>query len=263
MDKIKNNVSNFLRWYMEIGKLTQAEMADLIGIKQGQLSAYLMMKQLPSLNLAQKIAIATHFPIDYIIGFGEFPQGTPRPEDINVVREVLVNYGKVNNMNFAQGDININTSVKRTHIYNSKPDDLSSDQASALKQLVDEIVELEMKTKLKPKSHGAVWAALNRKMKTTYYREIKSANYSSAVAFLRQWRGRLKSTKTFKKEDASIWRKDRYKAIKTIAKIELQMSDVQLKFYIKDTFDKTSLTELTDEELETLYRRFIKRKNDK
>ena len=265
MENLRANISAFLRWYMAEGAVTQSQLAALIGIKQGQLSQYLTHKQVPSLELAVQISQNTGFPLDYIIRFSSPGQGNPTEDDVQRVLAYINNSGKMGNVNIAHGDIHINNTVNprivRKNEYVPQPGDITSAEASDLKILVDEIADLEQKIKQKPKGHGAVWAALNRKMKVTYYREIKQVDYPKAVAYLRQWRGRLKSTKTFKKDDSSAWRKDRYKAIKTIAKKELSMSDLQLKYYITDAFGTGSLTELKDEELERLYRRLITKKN--
>lgn len=265
MENLRGNIAAFLRWYMAEGSLTQSQLAKLIGIKQGQLSQYLTSKQVPSLELAVQIAKNTGFNIDYIIRFASPDASKPTDEDVQTVLAYINNTGRMGPVNIAQGDIHINNNVNpkiiRKNEFIPQPGDISSGQASDLKKMVDEIAELEQKVKQKPKGHGAIWGALNRKLKVTYYREIKEVDYPKAVAYLRQWRGRLKATKTFKKEDGLAWRKDKYKAIKTLAKKELLLSDQQLKNYISDSFGTTSLTDLTDEELERLYKHFIAKKS--
>lgn len=109
------------------------------------------------------------------------------------------------------GDIHINSHIKRVTQYSPGPDDITGEQANDLKDKVNEIVDLEQKTKKKPKTYGAVWNALNRKMGVTYYREIKKDQFEQAMLYLSQWAGRLK--RGLKRTDEDDWRKETQRAI--------------------------------------------------
>lgn len=157
------------------------------------------------------------------------------------------------------GDININQKNYRRTEYRPGPDDITGDQANKLKDLVNKIVEIEKETKKKPKTHGAIWNALHRKLGVTYLREIKRDQYSLAEAYLMQWIGRIK--KGLKRTDAEAWRKDKQAAIFAAARNNLGWTKEALDGYIYERFKKESIRDLTKTELQKLYNAIFARKN--
>lgn len=148
------------------------------------------------------------------------------------------------------GDILINSHIKRVTQYTPGPHDITGEQANKLKDKVNEIVELEQKVKKKPKTYGAVWNALNRKMGVTYYREIKKDQFEKAMLYLGQWAGRLKTS--LKRTDEDEWRKEIQKAIFAAARNQLGWTKDALDAYIYERYGKESVRDLSKEELEQL-----------
>ncbi|MGK8199541.1 ORF6C domain-containing protein [Burkholderia cepacia] len=129
-------------------------------------------------------------------------------------------------------------------------DHISENQAAALTALVNEIVEAESKLKQSPKTHRAVWAALNAHCQVTRYRLIPASDFERAKKYLYQWLGRLNSMASAPVKDGDTWRKRKYSYIKINSKDEPEIIDR----YISKNFSANSLTELSNDELEKVYR---------
>lgn len=139
-----------------------------------------------------------------------------------------------------------------------KPGDqhITEAQAAKLTELVRQVVELETQLKKAPKSFRSVWAALNAHCGVTRYLLIALEDFPKAEKYLRQWIGRLNSMASAPVADNETWRKRRYSYIKINTKDDSDW----LTAYLKKTFKVTSLTELTDEQLDRTYRAVASRK---
>lgn len=130
------------------------------------------------------------------------------------------------------------------------PEHIADEQRAKLKALVDDIVKLESIARRAPKPHSAIWSALNKRLKTTSYHLIKAADYDKAEKFLREWIGRLSSTKTAAKKDPD-WRKRKYSFIFTNVK-QLAASE-RLTLHLRERYQVVSVKELDDTQLAALY----------
>lgn len=158
-------------------------------------------------------------------------------------------------INFAERNV---TQVKAE----VKPNDehISDEQAFKLKRLVEEIVEMEKLVRQKPKSHVAIWSALNSHMRVTRYRLIPFDKYEKAEKYLRMWMGRLSSAKSAPKKANNEWRNRKYAYIK----INTRDIPAWLDTYLTKNFRASSITKLNDKELEKVYRAVSsKRSRDK
>ena len=135
-------------------------------------------------------------------------------------------------------------------------DHISDEQAATLIGLVNDTVALEGKLKREPKSHRAVWAALNAFCGVPKYRLIKSGDFEKARTYLHQWAGRLNAAKSAPVIDGDAWRRRRYAYIKINSKDD----DGPLVAYLKRNFKCESLTDLSNEQLEQTYRYVAGRK---
>ncbi len=134
-------------------------------------------------------------------------------------------------------------------------------QKSALKALVDDVVDKERVLKKSPKTHAAVWAALNRHCGVTTYALIKKDDFEKARKYLHMWLGRLNSSPSASVKDGEAWRKSRYSFIKVNSKSEEDAA--ALKAYMARKYKAESLTELSNDELEEVYRYVAGRRNKK
>jgi len=135
---------------------------------------------------------------------------------------------------------------------------ISLEQRAALQELVKEIVQTEEAVKRNPKSFRAVWSALNSHCKVPSYSLIHLDDFEKAELYLRQWLGRLNSSATARNKDTSAWRKKRYAYIKTNSKDPAEKAMIEA--YLWKNFQVTSLTELSSEELDKVYRYVAGRK---
>ncbi len=166
--------------------------------------------------------------------------------------------------NTIHGDNNIiGDSNVINNIFNPKPEKkivkvqtgvntITAEQKATLHALVNEIVILEKTLKKKPRLHGAVWGALNKHVKVNSYHEIALEKFEAAHSFLIRRRASLINKPSAKKKLPN-WRTSKYSAIKARAR-EFLEGEGRYHVYISAKFQKASLTELTDDELEIVYR---------
>jgi transcriptional regulator with XRE-family HTH domain len=243
---IKERISLILnKLLQELGE-TQEGLATRLGIAKSNLQGYLKGTNLPGIDVLIKIAELAGLTTDALLK-------TDNPK-------MNVNVNNSRHVTIAGGDIYQNTTVKRTNHYAPGVDDISGDQANKLKEYVNKIVELEGMVKQKPKTYGAVWNALNRKMGVTYYREIKAYQYSAAETYLMQWAGRLK--RGLKRTDEDVHRKERQKAIFAAARNQLGWTKDALDGYIYECYKKESIRDLTKQQLEQLYNKIFSKKRN-
>lgn len=138
---------------------------------------------------------------------------------------------------------------------------IDEDQVFRIKQLVDEIVRLEATLKRDPATFQAVYKALNNRCRVGAMRMIPRASFPVAENFLRQWIGRLSNARSAPKKD-SDWRRRRIAYIKTNErKLGLELD---VRRYLTEKFEVTSLTELDDAQLQQVYQFVsgLKRRSD-
>jgi hypothetical protein len=141
--------------------------------------------------------------------------------------------------------------VERT-IAKVEPSDehISDEQAASLKELVEQVVTTEQKLKQTPKGQRTVWSALNAHCGVPSYRLIKLEDFAKAQKYLHQWLGRLSSMATAPVKDGDAWRKRKYAYIKINSKNDPDIVDR----YIARNFQASSLSDLSNDELEQVYR---------
>jgi transcriptional regulator with XRE-family HTH domain/predicted secreted protein len=137
---------------------------------------------------------------------------------------------------------------------------ISVEQRAILKDLVDKVVETETAVSRKPKTHRAVWAALNAHCKVPSYSLIPAEDFEKARKYLHQWLGRLGSLASAPVKDGDNWRKRHYAYIKINTKDPEDRA--ALDDYLKRTFGaSSSLTELANDDLDKVYRYVAGRRN--
>jgi transcriptional regulator with XRE-family HTH domain len=242
---LKDKISSYLNKLMrELGE-TQEGLAKRIGIKKSSLQGYLKGENLPGIDVLLAMAELGGITIDQLV--------KTEPSKLHI--EIKNSHS----IAIAGRDVYMNTKIHRKTEYRPGPDDITGEQANKLKDLVNKVVEIEQKTKKKPKTYGAVWNSLNKKMGVTYYREIKREQFELAELYLMQWIGRLK--KGLKRTDADEWRKDKQAAIFAAARNNLGWTKDAIDGYIYERFKKESIRDLTKKELQLLYNAIFARKN--
>ncbi len=247
----KKKIGEMLAFIMKRDQLNQEQIASVLDVSQNRISKYLNAKELPSFEIIIKIAKSAGVKLDELTEDHSFSQ--PFTQKIENSRNVIAPIQ-------SSGDIYVNTTVNRQYKYMYQEGDLTEEQAANLHRLVDEIIDLEQTIKKKPRSYGAVWGALKKHFKVTYYRKIRTEDYPRAEAYFKQWIGRLKRQKSYPKKDEDEFRKKRYTAIYAATKGQLGWSREQLHDYVFAEYGVTSLTELSVESLQTLYDRIFSKK---
>ena len=127
---------------------------------------------------------------------------------------------------------------------------ITDEQAAVIQRLVGEVVERESQLKKNPKTHRAVWSTLNAHCGVPQYRLIQLDDFDKAKKYLLQWMGRLNSMASAPATDTDAWRLRRYRYIKAN---QTGIEDAVLT-YMKKNFSASSLTELSEDQLDRVYR---------
>jgi transcriptional regulator with XRE-family HTH domain len=253
---LKSRISSFLNQILMSYGLTQKDLAEVLNISPGSLSAYLKKGELPRVDIILKLAEIGGLTVDDLLK----TEKTPEKKDISVQ---ITAGDKSSIASTVFGNIH-HQPAKEIHIhkYSPQPGDLNEGQAFQLKNLVDEIVALEKIVKQKPRSYAGVYNALKKRFKVTYYQRIRQDEFELARAYLERWRGRLKSSKSFSKKAPEDYRKRKYRDIFSISKLELGWSKDDVDHFIFDHYSVPSIKNLTESQLENLYQRItgLKRK---
>lgn len=152
-----------------------------------------------------------------------------------------------------KGDIHLQMAArpKVRVVIQPGPDHISEAQKVRLRELVNEVVELETAVKRAPKRHAAVWSALTGKLKVTSYHLIPASAFERAEAYLQTWCARLRSAKSAPTKDPN-WRNSRYRYIHAAAKEIGRIDDIPV--LLAERYSGRSLKDLSDLELEAVYR---------
>ena len=234
---IKERIAAHLQQLMKDLRDTQESLASRLGITKSSLQGYLKGANLPGIDILLKMAELGGITVDELI-----------KKDAPLLHIEVKNS---KNVAIAGRDVYVNTKIHRKTDYSPGPDDIAGDQANRLKTLVSEVVELEQQVKKKPKTYGAVWNALNRKMGITYYREIKRYQFDLAELYLMQWKGRIR--RGLKRTDEEEWRKKTQASIFARARNQLGWTKDALDSYILERYGRKSIRDLKKKELQQLY----------
>jgi transcriptional regulator with XRE-family HTH domain len=236
--------------------LSQAEMARLLGVSREGLR----LNEMGQRGMAAEFlgdCVTLGVDVQYVIT-GIRSQNFEAALEKNTSGVKGQNIASSNVVNFAHAGstiTQINTARHTTKtIAKVEPGELhiTDSQAATLKDLVDEVVRTELRLKEKPRTHQAIFSAMNSHCKVTSYRLIALADFEKARKFLQQSMGRLMSMKSAPSKTGDAWRKRHYAYIKINTKNEAD--DEACKVYLKKNFQATSITELSNDELEKVYR---------
>lgn len=243
---------------------SQRDFAQQLGMSAEGLRRYEMAQREPGVEFLAK---AAGFGVDvqYVLT-GVRSQNLAAAERAASPVVSVSGNGTANVVQFAQpgSTVNINHSPKVVNktIAQVEPgaEHITEEQAVTLTRLVGEVVELEKQQKQEPKSHRAVWSALNAHCGVTKYRLIRLHDFGRAETYLRKWIGRLTSMASAPASDNEGWRKRKYSYIKVNTKAPVDAE--WFAGYLQRTFRVTSISELDDKELAQAYSAVASRKRD-
>lgn len=161
------------------------------------------------------------------------------------------------------GDVNMTPEPAKREVVKIIPEPgvkhITEPQKVKLRKLVDDVVATEQKLKKRPKTHAAVWKALNSHCDVSSYHIIALEDFEKARTYLHTWSGRLNSAKSAPAKNADAWRNKRYAYIKINTKDPIDAD--ALAAYIKREFKASSIKELANDELERAYKYVAGRRN--
>lgn len=69
---MENNFSDILKDFLVENSLTQVAFAEIVGVKQSQVSEWLKGKAKPGYDILKRMAIAFNISADYFLGIKEY-----------------------------------------------------------------------------------------------------------------------------------------------------------------------------------------------
>lgn len=133
---------------------------------------------------------------------------------------------------------------------------ITAQQKRQLLDWRDKVAEASV-VKQKTKTPGGVMSALNKHMKVNSYHEILAEDFERALNWMKKQVGTMHSMKSAPKKIEG-WRTNRIKAIHARSK-EKEIIEWRID-YMQKKFGKTSLKDLDDKELDTVYRAVMAKK---
>lgn len=235
---------------------TQANLARELAVSREGLRLYETgQREIGAEFLARTVPFG--FDVQYIL-CGMRSANLVKQEQAAAFTPLQVINGGVSGVGIAQTGANVNVINTPKHVtrttVKTEPGEIhiSDQQKVVLQGLVKDVVDTELKLKQKPRSYQSVWSALNAHCKVSAYALIASADFEKAKKYLNEWMGRLHSMTTAPIKDGDAWRKRHYAYIKINSKSP-QDSEAVSQYMMKN-FKLISLTELSNDQLDKLYR---------
>lgn len=129
---------------------------------------------------------------------------------------------------------------------------LTAAQKAKMNTLIKEWVEARGSVRRSKAEIAALRSAFNRAMNVNSYAEILQEDFERAMTWLRRQTGIINSMPSAPKKNPN-WRNTRYRAINARAK-EFQDGEIRFRRYAEERYGSGSLKELSDEQLDAVYR---------
>jgi hypothetical protein len=182
----------------------------------------------------------------------------PRPRRKPLVKEPGVIYVKGNGNVVAGGAVSQVTNVHHHQparpkvVVKTGDGTVDARQKAELQRLLRAWVDAYNAVKVRKLTWAAAWGGFNKAMRVSGYGELRPEQFDAACAWLQRQAAIVTGANSAPKKLPS-WRTKRYAAIKARCVNQLGDEFAYVAYTIKH-FAKTSLTELTDAELEQTYR---------
>lgn len=144
--------------------------------------------------------------------------------------------------------INISPVLRPRVIVKTGDGVVDAKQKAELKRLVGEWVDARSRVRKSQSTYAGAWSAFNANFAINSYAELPMERFDEACAWLRRQLAIINGMKSAPKV-LPDWRPKAISAIKARCKNQLGDADAY-KPYIQTRFGKSSLTELTDDELQ-------------
>lgn len=186
-------------------------------------------------------------------------ENTPINEGGGTIYYVDGSGNAIGNGNFVNsGTINLGSPVyKKKVVVRTGIGVIDANQKHKIKSMLYEWVNTHCAIKKSNLTHQAAWIEFNNRFKISSYHELKAEQFPQAIKWLRAKLGALKSMPSAPKK-LPDWRK------KTITAIQAHCSELRIqewrKEYMKNKFNKNSMTLLDDSELKKLYQAVMTKK---
>lgn len=186
-------------------------------------------------------------------------RATPKPS-INITggSNIHITSGDIVHNNTIVNHFNAEKVIRRPKIEVKTGDGvITAQQKSRLQQLVKDWIDIHDAVHVKKKSFGSAWSAVNKRADVNSYHEIPADKFEAIEKWLLVQIG-IKNSMPSAKKKSSTWRNGRIKGIQSRCN-QLGIQDKR-KEYMKKTFGQDSLTMLSDEDVDKVYRWVMSKK---
>lgn len=149
-----------------------------------------------------------------------------------------------------QGTINLNKTTKRKVYVKTGDGTLNATEKHKVQSLLYEWVDIHNSLKKSVLTRQVAWIKLNNHLKVSSYHEIKSHDFDKAVKYLRSQIGELNQMASAPKKLPS-WRNKTIQSIQARCR-QNNWNEWRIS-YMEKKFDKSSLKDLSDDELKQTY----------
>jgi len=128
---------------------------------------------------------------------------------------------------------------------------VSAEQKARLQQLVKDWIDIYNAVHVQKKTFGAAWGAVNKQVNVNSYHEIPADKFEAVEKWLMRQIA-IKNSMPSAKKKSTVWRNGRIRGIQSRCN-ELGIQDKR-KAYMLKTFGQESLTMLSDDDVDKVYR---------
>jgi len=164
---------------------------------------------------------------------------------------VVVGSGTITNTTYTTPPI-----IHKTVVVKTGDGVIDAAQKLQIQLLIKDWVQASQVRK-KPKTYASAWISLYKQVKVNKYDEIKKEQYEDALKWLHRQIAICMGMKSAPKK-TPLWRGKRIGAIQAHCN-ELDLQEWRRQ-YMKERFGKSSMKEMTDNEIQALYLAVMKKK---
>lgn len=175
------------------------------------------------------------------------PRKKPEPVPVSITGNGNI-VGDGNSLNIYNGS----PVEKKITVVKTGDGVLTAAQKAKINALIKEWTEARGAVRRSKAEIAALRSAFNKAMKVNSYHEILQEDFDKAVAWLRRQTGIINSMASAPGK-VPDWRKKRYAQINARAK-EFPDGEMRYRRYAEEKFGSGSLKDLTDDQLEAVYR---------
>lgn len=184
----------------------------------------------------------------------EVQPNSPRQKDATKTSLSIVGNGNIQ----AYRDVNISPRVVHKTVVKTGDGTIDASQKAEIQRLISEWIETRNAVRKHPMSYAAAWRSFNAAFDLNSYHELPMERFGEGRAWLMRQLGIISNMPSAPKRMPG-WRTRTIGAIKAACRNDLDDPDAY-RLYTEKNFGCTSLTKLTDDDLQATKQYIVSRK---